>query len=336
MDMKEIKEIAVGLDEHLRKIESYVPILYKVKASLDAAINSQNEKLFYEIEKLKKDVHNLSEQLKKHGLHQPNNYEKQLQESRDLLNSSEWPNAVDPEMICDDNEEKQNQRAESILDLLISERLKGKKFLDFGCGNGNTIPQAQIREAEFVLGYDVKFEDLKFPITDFTTNFVDVRSKGPYDIVLVHDVLDHIVLIDPIQALRQIHSILSMKGRVYIRNHPWSSRHGGHLYSKLNKAFIHLAFDETELVRINGLQCDPNIRITNPLETYRYWFDQAGFKIVSEIAIRDEVEHFFLKPSVINDRISKNFEDKDSMKDCLSISFVEYILEPIKSNQQIF
>lgn len=334
-DVKEILQLSVGLDEHLRKLEGFISILRDVKTSLDELLHSKENHYLYELEQLKKHVAGLTEQLEKRGLPHTNQYEKDLIDLRQILEQDKWPNAVDPTSICDDDE-KANLRAEFIIDLLVAERFKDKAFLDYGCGQGHTIIVALERDARFAYGYDLSLKELKFPKDHFTSNFDDVRAKGPYDIILVHDVLDHIMMIDPIAALLQIKSVLSKNGRVYVRNHPWSARHGGHLYMQKNKAFLHLICDDTELVRINGLQCEHNIRVTTPLETYRYWFQEAGFKIIRETPIRDQVEEIFLTPSVINNRLRSKFSNPENMINNLEISFVEYVLEPLESNHQIF
>lgn len=334
LDLQRIMEISQGVDEHLRKLEAFLPVLRGIKASLDELRLAQERNYMHELQKLKQDVGDVVEQLKKRGLPHADKYERELHEIRQKTEDQEWPQAVPHHMICD-NEDKEGLRAEAILDLLVGEHLKDKSFLDYGCGHGHVVVKATERATRQAIGYDVDGSKFKFHAPDFTTDFEYVKSKAPYDVVLMHDVLDHIVLIDPIQALSQARSVMSRNGRLYVRNHPWCSRHGGHLYQRKNKAFLHLVFDQVELTRIGGFESEPNVRVLTPLETYRYWFSQAGFKIVSEIPVKDKVEEFFLNPSAINTRIRKHFPDPHTMVNYLEISFVEYVLEPIGLNQQI-
>ena len=52
--------------------------------------------------------------------------------------SDRWPEAVNPNLICDINsDEDKSERGRGIIDILIEEDLKDLKFLDFGCGEGH-------------------------------------------------------------------------------------------------------------------------------------------------------------------------------------------------------
>lgn len=332
-DLQKIEEISKGVDEHLRKLESMMGLMREIKYSLDELRHAQERIYSFELQKVKIEVSDLSEQLRKHGLPQTDKYGKEIQELRKILENEDWPIAVEPECICD-TEEKVYKRADIILDIVIGEHLKNKRFLDYGCGSGHTVLKAKEREASLALGYDVDLSKVKLNYSDFTCDFKVVKQNAPFDIILLNDVLDHAVVIDPIQILLQVKSVLSPKGRVFVRNHPWTSRHGGHLYEKKNKAFLHLIFDSVELSRIGGLECEPNIKVRDPIATYRHWFNETGFKIISELPIKEKIESFFTNPSLVNERIKKLFDNDTKMKNELEISFVEYVLE-CDSNEHI-
>ena len=328
--MEKIYQIAAGIHYDIDKLCSLTDLLKEIQKTLQAFIETNEKNHLYEYEKIKQDVADLTKQLKIRGLPESNNYEKDLDEIKQLINSDDWSEAVYTSSICDD-QEKCDLRADQILDQFVCESIKNKKFLDYGCGEGQVVMKAKEREASFFLGYDLQNKNLKIPKQHFEDNFHKVSENGPYDIILAHDVLDHIVGISPIEALIQIKSVISPNGKLYVKNHPWSSRHGGHTYLQANKAFLHLILDDVELARLYGIECEHNLKITNPLETYPYWFEQAGFKIIQENPIIEEVELMFQEPSKIKDRLAKNFKNPQSMVNQMKISFVEYVLEPNNS-----
>jgi SAM-dependent methyltransferase len=337
IDPNKIDEITKGINEHLKRLEAFTEALRDVKISLLMMRDTQEKIASYELSKIKRDVAELGNNLKKYGLPTSSNYEKSLEEIRELFKNENWPHAVDPALICD-NEEKAAHRANGILDILVGEPIKDKKILDFGCGEGQTIPAAKVREAALAVGYDIDADKYKFDKADFTDNFKEVEKKGPFDIVLLHDVLDHVVGMDPVHILQQAKSVLSNDGRIYLRNHPWSSRHGGHLYLKNNLAFLHLILDEFELMRCEGLQVEHNVKVTTPLQTYKNWIDQAGLSIKNELVIKSEVEDFFLNKPAIQERLSQHWSNPELIKVFMEIDFVEYVLEKPKdiSHQPIY
>lgn len=325
LDLSEIKQLSKGLETHLKKLYSFTTLLQEIKTSLDEIAHAQENKYLYELGRLRREFSDVKDQLKKYGLPSANEYELELQGLKELLDSEDWPAAVDPEQICADDPEKKADRANNILDLQVCENLKDKKFLDYGCGGGEVVFEASKREAN-AFGYDIN--PSKFETHDLlTADFEAVRKMAPFDVILVHDVLDHIEHIDPLQALCQIKEVLAPHGRVYVRNHPWSSRHGGHLYNTKNKAFMHLVFDEIELARIGGYAADYNIRVVDPLGTYRYWFSETGFDVKEEYPIKHDVEKFFTQPSLVWEKLKRHWPESDTQVGILEIEFVEYVLE---------
>lgn len=325
LDANKIEELSRGIDHHLRKLESFTDVLKEVKTALKDLKENEEKNYQYEISKLKRDVLEISNNLKKWGLPTSGEYEKNLQEIKELLAGSDWPEAVDPIFICD-NEEKAICRAKGILDLLVGENLENKKFLDFGCGEGHVVEVARNRGASVALGYDIE-DKYKFDRQNFCDNLETIKQNAPYDIILLHDVLDHLVTYHPTQVLHELGKILSYDGRIYLRNHPWCSRHGGHLYTKKNLAFLHLILDETELMRCEGLQLEYNLKILDPIKVYNEWINQAGLSIKNELIVRNDVEEFFTNPSCLTDRLKNLWSNCDNIKQFLEIDFVEYVLE---------
>jgi 2-polyprenyl-3-methyl-5-hydroxy-6-metoxy-1,4-benzoquinol methylase len=265
-------------------------------------------------------------------------YERKLSYIKEKLNDKEWPQAIDISCVPH-NEADETKRADNIIDLIVTEFLKDLKFLDYGCGKGYVAHAASKRGASLSVGYDLKVNWGNFQDTSkllLNGDYQDVLKHAPYDVVLLYDVLDHYKG-NPLEALHRIKDILSPRGRVYIRNHPWCSRHGTHLYEQINKAFLHLILDEVELARIGGYASEHTIKLTRPVDTYREWFHKAGFSIKNEIILTNPVEPFFTSfdNAIIKEKVTKHWDGEDPTR-YMSLQFVDYLLEPVESNQQIF
>jgi 2-polyprenyl-3-methyl-5-hydroxy-6-metoxy-1,4-benzoquinol methylase len=232
-----------------------------------------------------------------------------------LLESDAWPHAVDPSLICDITVEKDKEdRAEGIIDLIIETNLAGLSFLDFGCGDGHVVEKSKEQKTKLSVGYDTKksekWNDWK---TDekslFTTNWEEVKAKGPYNVILMYDVIDHIQGDDNavIEELKKVRSVTAPGAKVYVRCHPWCSRHGTHLYHQKNKAFMHLIFTDEELNKL-GYEQEKTQKVIHPVATYQNWFRAAGFQIPrNHNAINEHVEPFFLETPLLAKRIKSNW-----------------------------
>jgi 2-polyprenyl-3-methyl-5-hydroxy-6-metoxy-1,4-benzoquinol methylase len=253
-----------------------------------------------------------------------------------IIESEEWPGAVYGVQIADENSEKdKDERAEGIMDIVLPP-LQGKRFLDFGCGEGHVAARAS-KLATVSVGYDIT----RNPRSSFdwekdsdnlllTTDFESVRSGGPYDIILLYDVLDHAHNSTPQEILSSAASVLADGGKIYLRNHPWCSRHGGHAYRKINKAFVHLVFDEDEL-RSMGIEVESNMHVTRPVATYNAWIEGAGLKNSTDPDFDlQDVEPFFKENPLVAKRILKAFDIKewgDTPSWQMSQCFVDFVLE---------
>jgi 2-polyprenyl-3-methyl-5-hydroxy-6-metoxy-1,4-benzoquinol methylase len=292
-----------------------------LRASIDQMRQAKERDLMWQMEKIKTEMQSMRLELQKRGLPEANYYENQYEELKKSIDI--WPQAIEPQLICQD-QASIDKRAQVIINLTIGEDLKDKKFLDYGCGNNSIIKESG---AEYAVGYDIKGGD--GIITDFET----IVQSGPYDVILIHDVLDHCEHMTPIDALKQAKSVLKQNGRIYLKNHPWCSRHGNHLYNQINKAYIHLIFDEVELTRLGGYGCEYNLKIITPIETYDYWIKESGLNISSMIALKSKIEDFFIQPGHIRERLLSYWgNDEHAMRINMEIEFVEYVLET-KENQ---
>jgi 2-polyprenyl-3-methyl-5-hydroxy-6-metoxy-1,4-benzoquinol methylase len=330
-----IEEVITGVDHYLQKLHGFSEEIKAVKATMEAMRHSREEQYLWELQKLNAEMRAIRTELEKRGLPEISEYEVAFRELKELVHSDEWPRAVDPRSIII-TEDAAFHRAHQILDLIIGEPLTGKSFLDFGCGGGHVVMAALEQNPKFAMGYDINAGKIKFDNEHFTSELDVVGLKGPYDIVLLQDVLDHIEYVDPVAALKQVKRVVADGGRVFVRNHPWCSRHGSHLYTKLNKAFAHLVLDEAELCRMGGYINDHTLKIYYPMETYRKWFSDAGFRICSEIKFPGRTEDYFRKPSFSKERLVKHWGgDETQMILNTQIDFVEYVLEPISDEATI-
>ena len=242
----------------------------------------------------------------------------------DLLFSPEWPEAVPDFMICGNNEKDKRERAEGVLNY-ISCDLENKKFLDFGCGEGHVVDEVS-KSASFSIGYDINPLGLLWECKEknyiLSSDFNLVKQNSPYNIILLYDVLDHVEF--PEKVLSDISSLCSEETKVIVRCHPWMSRHGGHLYEKINKAWMQLVFTEEELKNM-GYNMPFMQKIYHPLGVYNSWFDNSNFRIIKSSIIKSGVESFFRRSKIMSrlpiDKFRGNFPDFQ-MSQC----FDDYIL----------
>ena len=248
---------------------------------------------------------------------------------RTLLAGDDWPVAVNPVLICNTSDSTEKcDRAQGIIDLMVEEDLAGKRFLDFGTGLGY-VPYVAIGENPlWSVGYDIvaneewaNFEQK--PNLVLTTEYDKLKEYGPFDVILLFDVIDHAE--DPLRTLQQVYELLSDNGKVYLRAHPWMSRHATHAYYELNKAYIHLIFNDQELSQILTKPERVN-KIVKPLATYTKLFDDTGFRQEDARPLKVDPELFFQTPIIAN-RIIKNTGHKEFPKFQMSMEWIDYILK---------
>lgn len=333
LNSEDLEKYAKQLDYHIRALVDLTDVMREIKVALDEARKTKEDVYQSAQQRLVNEFASLTNQIEKLGLPRVDGYEMQMNAIRRKLDgeSGEWPYAIDPDFIQIDEE----IRAENILDMVVMDNLDGVKFLDYGCGTGHVVKEAERRNTTIAVGFDAT-QDWEFSNSEktvYTANFLEVKERAPFDVVLLYDVLDHAD--KPEEILKQIHSILSSKGRLYVRCHPWCSKHGAHLHDQINKAYLHLIMDETELTRLGGYEAKKTNKIFKPIQTYRKWFEKAGFEIQQELAIEVEPDPFFLQDPVLMDRMQRHWAD-DSIKPYISIDFIDYVLEPTAVAQKVF
>lgn len=256
-----------------------------------------------------------------------------------LAKSDKWPEALPDEFVSDE-EDFQLYRASRIVNEYITEDLSNKSFLDFGCGQGH-VPYfaANFFTVKKSIGYDLK--DMNWGHFEaannlfYSENLNEVRENGPYDVILVNDVLDHCIKPSPQVVLNQIKELKSENGRIYLRMHPWTSRHGMHLHNQLNKAYLHLVFSETELFSI-GIK--PRMKVhkyLDPVSEYRKLIADSGLIIENEDIVTQNLNPFFTSFETVSARISDNWKNDENLmlatgvgfpQNIMEIQFVDYVL----------
>jgi 2-polyprenyl-3-methyl-5-hydroxy-6-metoxy-1,4-benzoquinol methylase len=215
--------------------------------------------------------------------------------------------------VCDkSSEEDKASRAEGILDWILFDlgqgSVKDVSMVDYGCGEGHLCNQI-LKEGGLCWGYDI--EKQWDENNHLTTDWDKIKDNGPYDIAILYDVLDHDS--EPIETLTKIRDVLKPNGKVYVRCHPWVSRHGSHQYYDCNLAYVHLFLMEM------GCDLKQPQRVVS-LDTYAAWFEDSGFTINEKMRVNDAHEPFF-KRLAQRIKLQRDYTDAD-----LFVSFVDYIL----------
>ena len=242
---------------------------------------------------------------------------------QDLMDIGCWPEAVPHFLASSTTDKDQKQRATSVMDMVLDRAIEGANFLDFGCGEGWTTLEAKNRGANAV-GYDLvsspKWNEMNGP--KFVTSLDDVG--GDLDVVMLYDVLDHCM--DPEELMASIHSRLKKTGVVYVRCHPWTSRHATHLFKQgLNKAYMHMFLSWDEIYELTKQKPMFTRVEKDPVQAYRWWF--KNFKIVKERMTKEPVSDFFKHPDfktlLTNEQ---NLLNVDDFLKLMEIQFVDYVL----------
>lgn len=299
------KEKTLELIENIKKniilLDDFLTNTYKTEEKEDLHVKS-SQSLF---------IDNLSEPQSA-----PQTVDKLNKEKSEFqkINSDSWPKCVNENFI-----ETPLQIIDYYLDVDMS---NVESFLDFGCGEGNVSLEASKEIKKISVGYDIKkygnnsWENLEKKHF-LTTNLNKVKSLGPYDVILLYNVLEYVNNID--ETIKTIKKMLKKDGLIFLRLTPWTSRKGFGVAENLNKAFVHLIYDTKFLEKELGLNLkvrSSNIKIENFLKS-------NSLKILRKKEKKQKVESFFYK-------IIKNINKKD-----LELLHVDYVLKKEKELENI-
>ena len=239
-----------------------------------------------------------------------------------------WPEAVPKFLIAKETStEDQINRANAVLDMILDKTVENCNFLDFGCGEGWIAKQVIERGTSESTGFDIKKSENWEKLTDvnFTNNFNDLKPSH-YDVIILYDVLDHCE--DPVTLMNQVKSLIKNDGKLYIRCHPWVSKHATHIYKQgINKAYFHLFLNYQEILEL--IKEEPIFtRVEkNPLAAYHWWF--KDFEIKKERFVREPINEFFKVPSfkeLLSTAQEVPIEHIDEFMKGLEIQFIDYCL----------
>jgi len=214
------------------------------------------------------------------------------------VDDANWPLAIEPHLITPadaDDSEKQFRAIHvvGIIEQTFGFNLNGSNVLDYGCYEGHVSAEMATKAAK-VVGFDIhkSWVDPRLDNLKLTTDPNELISNGPYDYIILYDVLDHLETEDPSEVLKNLRKLLSPGGKIFCRCHPWTAKHGSHLYEQCNRAYIHLALTPDEMAQ-RSLKLDHNLRLTKPMAAYTGWFQKAGLQLIKKKITSEQVPEYF-------------------------------------------
>lgn len=138
--------------------------------------------------------------------------------------------------------------------------IKGKRVLDYGCGDGfQSVAMARAGAGE-VLGVEIEGNRRAHAMSlagrerAANVSFADTVS-GEFDIVVSLNAMEHFTA--PEENLREMKNALAPGGRIYLSFGPlWFAPYGAHMYFFSPVPWINLLFPEETVFRIRSLYRD--------------------------------------------------------------------------------
>lgn len=142
----------------------------------------------------------------------------------------------------------------------FDELIRGRRVLDFGCGQGWQALAIAQSGATAVLGVDINATTLetaralaaRSPETTGRLTFAgDIPDDqlGSFDVVLSKDSFEHFG--DPVAILRRMRAALHPHGRLLITfGPPWYAPYGSHMHFFTKVPWVHLLFAEATVMAV--------------------------------------------------------------------------------------
>lgn len=148
---------------------------------------------------------------------------------------------------------RRNTAIEEILGENFLETVRGKRVIDFGCGNGGDTIEVASKGAAFVTGVDIRRDVLETARAAAETagvknvSFAIAQPSLSAEIIISVDSFEHFG--NPGAILDMMNAHLEPGGEIYISfGYPWYHPMGGHLFSE-PFPWSHLLFSEAALIR---------------------------------------------------------------------------------------